>query len=180
MGTLSTVVSLEHNLWLRSFSISETDLSQTFIVTVSQPQRRLRYAYLELLFLSTSTCGIFLCFWGVAVHASFRLFLVCSPVFMASKLFGYFCGSVYHFKKMDFAHLKRSFDSKNGTTCLRPGVLCWNKFQFLLRNIWVKDLPRKIINRSFSLQGIKTIQLYEKKKLKIVCTIFIILIKWLG
>ena len=50
MGIRSTAASLDHRLWLRSFSLLENELSQTFIATVLQPQRRLQHACLELLF----------------------------------------------------------------------------------------------------------------------------------
>ena len=75
MGIRSTAASLDHRLWLRSFSLPETDLSQTFIATVSQPQRRLRYACLELPFS-------YLNLWNLFNFMGCRKFTLLSVVFV--------------------------------------------------------------------------------------------------
>jgi len=58
---------LDHRLWFRSFSLPEIELSQTFIASVLQPQRRLQYACLGLLFSYLNLRKLFPT-WGVAAY----------------------------------------------------------------------------------------------------------------
>jgi hypothetical protein len=60
MGIRSTAATLDHTLGLRSFSPPEIELSQTFIATVLQPERRLQDACLELLLSYLNLWGSFL------------------------------------------------------------------------------------------------------------------------
>ena len=149
MGIRSTAASLDYRLWLRSFSLLETDLSQTFIATVSQPQRRLRYACLELLFSYlnlrdpfnligcrkfTPLSAVFLfvpClrelsnFWLF----SMKLFIISEDVFCSSWIIG----------------------SKNGMECVFEWSLKEEANKITPRN-WITRSFEEIINRRYKTQ----------------------------
>src|SRR6185437_10741087 len=97
MGIRSTTASLDHRLWLRSFSLLEIELSQTFIATVLQPQRRLQYACLELLFSYLNLWDLF-AFRGDAAYRpclrELSNFCLClAELFIISEVINSLCSS---------------------------------------------------------------------------------------
>ena len=155
MGIRSTAASLDHRLWLRSFSLPENELSQTFIATVLQPQRRLQHACLELLFSYLNLRNLFLL--EVLRHtAPFDCFRICSVSAWAIKLLSMLNRTVYHFRGLTLLIVRHRIQKWNG-------MCFWMKPQRRGKQNHSSKLNHPIVrgNNKQTLQNTKIVQLYK-------------------